>query len=144
MIADSCKASIRWALFSWNVALAKKHFPQNLCCVFGLRKKRGAILNQGVGLGSGSAARNTSSTSRTQSMNIGKFSCRRYCQPFIVAAGTCLDSFCSELVRKQTLSSGIFLAWQQYMIVTPVINGSSTFSLNHKPSTLTRKPKPKL
>ena len=47
--------------------------PPELVLRFGLRKGGVAIINQGVGVGPGSAARNTSRTSRAESTKIGTF-----------------------------------------------------------------------
>ena len=52
-------------------------------------------MNQGLGVGPGSAARDTSRTSRRESIQIGTFSAGQqyYCHPYIIADGTCLCIF---------------------------------------------------
>ena len=67
----------------------------NLFCDFGLRKGRAPITSQGVGVGLGSAARSTSSTSRRKSGKLEIFCGGQYycCHPLTVADGTCLIYF---------------------------------------------------
>ena len=50
------------------------------------------IINQGIRVGLGGAARSTSSTSRRKSRKIRMFSGEQYsyCHPLIIADGTCL------------------------------------------------------
>ena len=52
-------------------------------------------MNQGVVVGPGSAARNTSRTSRRESVEIETFSAGQYyyCHPLLIADGPCLDLF---------------------------------------------------
>ena len=71
--------------------------PARTCfALVGLRKGGDAIINQGVGVEPGSAARNTySRTSRRESIKIGTFPAGQYhyCHTLLIADGPCLDLF---------------------------------------------------
>ena len=81
------------------------------------------IVNQGVGVGPGSAAR-TTRTSRRESIQTGTFSAGQYysCHTLFIADGPCLDLYGLRTCQKTNLIIRDFLARQQYVVATPFSN----------------------
>ena len=110
-----------------NVAISIKnggsHLPKKTCFAFVLRKGGAAIINQGDGVGPGSAARNIGRTSTWESIEIGTFSAAQYqyCHPRIIADGPCLDLF-GLRTCEQICSSGSFSLGNNILLPPPLNN----------------------
>ena len=91
------------------------------CCALLVYGRVGiAIINQGVGVGPGSAARNTSRTSRRESVQIGTFSAGQhcYCHP-LYCQWTLFKPFRAPNLLESKCKLPDFFARQQYMLATP-------------------------